>query len=123
MAEKRDIPLDPPRPRPLWPVAALLRTIWQGEGNLLALLPASAYRVPAGALGYSRRSIILFNDPGLVRQILEDKDAVFPKSDLMVGALEALIGESIFVTDGEIWRRQRAMIDPAFSHMRLSIAF
>jgi cytochrome P450 len=123
MAEKRDIPLDPPRPRPLWPVAALLRTIWQGEGNLLALLPASAYRVPAGALGYSRRSIILFNDPGLVRQILEDKEAVFPKSDLMVGALEPLIGESIFVTDGEIWRRQRAMIDPAFSHMRLSIAF
>ncbi|MGA1342485.1 MAG: cytochrome P450 [Hyphomonas sp.] len=123
MAAKRDIPLDPPRPRPLWPVAALARTIWQGEGNLLALLPASAYRVPAGALGYSRRSIILFNDPALVRQILEDKEAVFPKSDLMVGALEPLIGESIFVTDGETWRRQRAMIDPAFSHMRLSIAF
>ena len=40
-----------------------------------------------------------------------------------VGALEALIGESIFVTDGEKWRRQRAMIDPAFSHMRLSLAF
>lgn len=115
--------VDPPRPRPLWPVAALARTLWQGEGNLLALLPASAYRVKAGALGYSRRSIILFNDPAVVREILEDKEGIFPKSDLMVGALEALIGESIFVTDGEKWRRQRAMIDPAFSHMRLSLAF
>lgn len=115
--------MDPPRPRPLWPVAALARTLWQGEGNLLALLPASAYRVKAGALGYSRRSIILFNDPAVVREILEDKEGIFPKSDLMVGALEALIGESIFVTDGEKWRRQRAMIDPAFSHMRLSLAF
>ncbi|WP_366910239.1 cytochrome P450 [Hyphomonas sp.] len=114
---------DPPRPRPLWPVAALLRTLWQGEGNLLSLLPASAYRVASGPLGYSRRSIILFNDPISVRQILEDREAVFPKSDLMVGALEALIGESIFVSDGEKWRRQRAMIDPAFSHMRLSLAF
>jgi cytochrome P450 len=41
----------------------------------------------------------------------------------MVNALEPLIGESIFVTDGDKWRRQRAMIDPAFSHMRISHAF
>jgi cytochrome P450 len=115
--------VEPPRPRPLWPVAALLRTLWQGEGNLLALLPASAYRVACGPLGYSRRSIILFNDPAVIREILDDKEGVFPKSDLMVGALEALIGQSIFVTDGDKWRRQRAMIDPAFSHMRLSVAF
>jgi cytochrome P450 len=114
---------DPPRPRPLWPVAALVRTLIQGEGNLLSLLPASAYRVKAGPLGYSRRSIFLFNEPAWVKEILEDKDGVFPKSDLMVGALEELIGTSIFVTDGDIWRRQRAMIDPAFSHMRLSLAF
>jgi len=123
MMQKPERAIDPPRPRPLWPVAALARTLWQGEGNLLALLPASAYRVRAGALGYSRRSIILFNDPAVVREILDDEDGIFPKSDLMVGALEALIGESIFVTDGEKWRRQRAMIDPAFSHMRLSLAF
>ena len=123
MAQNDVTAIDPPRPRPLWPVAALARTLWQGEGNLLALLPASAYRVKAGALGYSRRSIILFNDPAVVREILEDKDGIFPKSDLMVGALESLIGESIFVTDGEKWRRQRAMIDPAFTHMRLSLAF
>jgi len=77
----------------------------------------------AGELGYSRRSIKLFNDPALVRDILADKDEIFPKSDLMVGALEPLIGDSIFVSDGAKWRRQRAMIDPAFSMMRLSIAF
>ena len=41
----------------------------------------------------------------------------------MVSALEHLIGDSIFVTDGERWKRQRAMIDPAFSHMRISHAF
>jgi cytochrome P450 len=41
----------------------------------------------------------------------------------MVNALEPLIGESIFVTDGERWRRQRAMVDPAFSQLRISHAF
>lgn len=113
----------PPRPHSLAALPALLRVLWNGDGNLLELLPAAAYRFDVGNLGYSRRSTVLFNEPSLVRQILRDADGVFPKSDLMVNALEPLIGESIFVTDGEKWRRQRAMIDPAFSHMRISLAF
>jgi cytochrome P450 len=34
-----------------------------------------------------------------------------------------LVGNSIFVSHGDVWRRQRRMIDPAFSHMRLGKAF
>jgi cytochrome P450 len=97
--------------------------MWKGDGNLLELLPAAAYHFDVGNLGYSRRSTVLFNQPEAVREIMRDADGVFPKSDLMVSALEHLIGDSIFVTDGERWKRQRAMIDPAFSHMRISHAF
>ncbi|MEL6369571.1 MAG: cytochrome P450 [Pseudomonadota bacterium] len=113
----------PPRPQPLPPIASLARTIVQGEGDLLSLLPANAYTSDATFLGYSRRSILLVNEPSLVRQVMLDVDEIFPKSDLMVNALESLIGNSIFVSSGETWRRQRAMIDPAFSMMRLGIAF
>ncbi|MEM9169180.1 MAG: cytochrome P450 [Pseudomonadota bacterium] len=113
----------PPRPAPLPPIAALARTVWRGDGDLLSLLPAAAYEMEAGELGYSRRSIKLFNAPELVREIMVDADGIFPKSDLMVNALEPLIGDSIFVSDGAKWRRQRAMIDPAFSLMRLSVAY
>ncbi|MEO1361126.1 MAG: cytochrome P450 [Pseudomonadota bacterium] len=113
----------PPRPSKLWSVAALARTLRQGDGDLLSLLPGDAFRMGIGTLGYSRRSIFLLNDPVLIKQVLNDDGSLFPKSDLMVNALEPLIGQSIFVTDGEKWRRQRAMIDPAFSHMRLNLAF
>jgi cytochrome P450 len=113
----------PPYPRPLSPLAALLRTIRQGDGDLLSLMPADAYRRDVTDLGWSRRSIVLFNEPELVRQILSDPQEIFPKNDLMVDALEPLIGQSIFVTDGEVWRRQRAMIEPAFSHMRIALAY
>ncbi len=113
----------PPGPEPLPPLAALLRTALRGEGNLLSLLPASAYEVPFGPLGYSRRFILIVNDPEQIRAILADPDDVFPKSDLMVGALEPLVGDSIFVSAGDRWRAQRRMVDPAFSHMRLSLAF
>ncbi|MEM6604264.1 MAG: cytochrome P450 [Pseudomonadota bacterium] len=113
----------PPKPHSLAALPALARVLWNGDGNLLELLPAAAYRFDVGSLGYSRRSTVLFNKPELVRLIMRDPDGVFPKSDLMVSALEPLIGESIFVTDGDQWRRQRAMIDPAFSHMRIGHAF
>ena len=113
----------PPKPYSLWSVIALARALWRGDGNLLELLPASAYHFDVGNLGYSRRSTVLFNDPELVKQIMKDAEGIFPKSDLMVSALEPLIGESIFVTDGEKWRRQRAMVDPAFSQLRIGHAF
>lgn len=113
----------PPRPKPLTPIAALIRVAFSGDGNLLGLVPAEAYRKPAGYLGYSRRSILIVNDPDLTRGIMTDPTDIYPKNDLMVGALEPLVGDSIFVSSGERWRRQRQMIDPAFSHMRLTRAF
>ena len=113
----------PPKPLSLWSLVALVRVLWKGDGNLLELLPSAAYHFDIGNLGYSRRSTVLFNEPDAVREIMRDAEGVFPKSDLMVSALEHLIGDSIFVTDGERWKRQRAMIDPAFSHMRISHAF
>ena len=116
-------PFVPPHPQPLPALPALARVLWHGDGNLLELLPGAAYRFDFGNLGYSRRSTVLFNQPGLVREILRDDGSRFPKSDLMVNALEPLIGQSIFVTDGARWKRQRGMIDPAFSQLRVSHAF
>lgn len=108
---------------PLPAVLALLRALWHGDGNLLDLLPGNAYSFDVGDLGYSRRSTVMFNDPSLINAILRDELGIFPKSDLMVNALEPLIGDSIFVTDGDKWRRQRSMIDPAFSQLRVAVAY
>ena len=78
----------PPKPLSLWSVIALFRVLWRGDGNLLELLPAAAYKFDVGNLGYSRRSTVLFNEPELVRHIMKDPQGIFPKSDLMVNALE-----------------------------------
>ena len=113
----------PPRPQPLAALVSLLRVMARGDGDLLSLLPAKAYRVETGWLGYSRRSILIVNAPELLRDVLTDPTGIYPKNDLMVGALEPLVSNSIFVSSGSIWKRQRQMIDPAFSHMRLGKAF
>jgi len=113
----------PPRPAPMGPLASLIRVIRQGDGDLLSLMPADAYLLPMGPLGYSRRSIQIVNDPALTKPILADPEDIFPKNDLMVGALTPLVGDSMFVSSGSLWRQQRRMIDPAFSHIRLAKAF
>ncbi|MBX9884864.1 MAG: cytochrome P450 [Novosphingobium sp.] len=123
MQETRARPYVPPRPNSIGAVLALLRVALRGDGDLLSLLPASAYRCDVGPLGYSRRSILIVNRPDEVRRVLADPEGIFPKSDLMVDALAPLIGDSIFVSSGAVWQRQRRMIDPAFTMMRVNRAF
>jgi len=113
----------PPAPLPLPPVLALLRTLRRPDRDLLSILPAAAYRELITPLGYSRRGIVLVNAPDEVSRILADPDGIFPKSDLMVGALLPLVGESIFIAHGALWHTKRQMIEPAFSHMRIHRAF
>jgi len=113
----------PPAPRPKTPLRSLWRVMRQGDGDLLSLVPIDAYEKPYTWLGYSRRSILLVNDPSIARDILTDPLEIYPKNDLMVGALEPLVGDSIFVSSGERWRRQREMIDPAFTGLRINTAF
>jgi cytochrome P450 len=113
----------PPAPVPMSPTMSLLRVLAMQPRSLLSLVPKEAYTEMVTPLGYSRRGILLVNDPDLTRTILTNPLAQFPKNDLMVGALEPLVGESIFVSDGAAWRRQRAMVEPAFSHMGIARAF
>ncbi len=113
----------PPRPTSYAALISLLRLVMQGDGDLLSLLPAAAFRQKIGWLGWSRRSILIVNEPAQVRRVLADPEGIFPKSDLMVEALEPLIGDSIFVSSGATWARQRSMIDPSLTMMRVNRAF
>jgi len=97
--------------------------IASGEGDLLSLIPDLAYREKLLPLGVTRRGILYLNDPALVVEVLNDAEGIFPKNDLMVDAVAPLIGNAMFVSSGETWKRQRRMIEPAFSHMRLNRAF
>ena len=113
----------PPAPVPTTPVRALFGAMLTRGRDLLSLMPEEAYRVMVAEVGRTRRKIVLVNDPAIVRDILTEQAERYPKNDLMVGALAPLVGEGVFVSSGEKWRRHRAMIDAAFSHMRVNRAF
>lgn len=65
----------------------------------------------------------LCNDPALTKLVLKDRPNDFPKSDRIREGLAPLLGNSVFVTNGETWKRQRRIIDPAFEGGRLRDTF
>ena len=113
----------PPAPVRRSEAAVLARALFTRRRDLLALLPAEAYRVKMARVPIGKRRIWIVNDPAAIRAVLVDKVDNYPKSDLMVSALAPLVGDGIFISNGPVWRRQRTMIEPAFAHMRLTGAF
>lgn len=113
----------PPAPARRSEAAVLTQALLLGKRDLLSLFPAEAYNVRMAKVPIGRRRIWIVNDPDTVRTVLVDKADQYPKSDLMVSALRPLVGDGIFISNGDVWKRQREMIEPAFAHMRMAAAF
>ncbi|MEM6618170.1 MAG: cytochrome P450 [Pseudomonadota bacterium] len=63
------------------------------------------------------------NQPSLVKTVLNERPDDFPKSEIIRGALASLLGDGVFVSNGERWKGQRRIIDPAFEGGRVRDAF
>lgn len=70
-----------------------------------------------------KRIVYLARRPEAIRQVLVSDAARYPKAHLMDSMLRALTGYSIFVSNGEAWRRQRAIVDQAFENARVREVF
>ncbi|APE43287.1 cytochrome [Sulfitobacter alexandrii] len=113
----------PPKPesRPdrvsLWRYARLFRA------DILSAQPARLYRAWMAEFRTPFFRSYLMNQPELVRTVLKDRPDDFPKSDRIGEGLRPLLGNSVFLTNGETWKRQRRIIDPAFEGGRLRETF
>ncbi len=58
----------------------------------------------------------LVSDPEAVRQVLVTKARDYDKETIQYRSLSLVTGEGLLTTSGEVWRRQRRMVQPAFHH-------
>jgi cytochrome P450 len=93
------------------------------DGNLLDTLSAGFYRRTAIRLPINGRDVLIVNDPEEIRKVLSVSVDAFPKSDLMIAALEPLLGDGILISNGPDWRKQRRMLEPALDQMRIRRLF
>ncbi|MFN3536368.1 MAG: cytochrome P450 [Brevundimonas sp.] len=70
-----------------------------------------------------KRWFFIVRDPELVREVLVKRAADFPKADLMDAMLRSLTGYSIFVSNGDVWGRQRRLVGPALEQARVRDVF
>ncbi len=59
------------------------------------------------------------NHPDLTRQVLVDQPEKFHKPRLLKSALRPIAGEGLLTSDGELWRQQHKLMQPAFHQRRL----
>lgn len=113
----------PPKPpsRPdkvsLWRYGRLFRR------DILSAQPARLYRAWMAAFKTPFFRSYLVNQPDLVAEILKARPDDFPKSGRIGEGLRPLLGNSVFLTNGETWKRQRRIIDPAFEGGRMRQTF
>ena len=58
----------------------------------------------------------LVSDPEAVRRVLVTHARDYDKQTIQYRSLSLVTGEGLLTTSGEVWRRQRRMVQPAFHH-------
>jgi cytochrome P450 len=90
------------------------------RGNLLDVIPASAYR-ERQVHGDSPTRWRMVSDPDAIERVLKDRQADYPKSEATIRLLKPTSGDSLFTAEGREWRRQRRAVNPVFAPRNLAI--
>jgi cytochrome P450 len=113
----------PPKPPSRPDRVSLLQYLRLFRADILSAQPARLYRAWMAEFKTPFFRSYMCNDPALVNRVLVERPDDFPKSNRIREGLNPLLGNSVFVTNGAVWKRQRRIIDPAFEGGRLRDTF
>ncbi|MGH1459267.1 MAG: cytochrome P450 [Paracoccaceae bacterium] len=113
----------PPKPPAREGRVSLWRYLKLFRQDILSAQPARLYRAWMAEFKTPFFRSYMCNDPALVDLVLKTRPDEFPKSNRVREGLKPLLGNSVFVTNGDVWKRQRRIIDPAFEGGRLRDSF
>jgi cytochrome P450 len=113
------VPPFPPRPRePLPPLAALRAA----HRNFLAVWHEKSFEHQFFSTRVLTRSLFVCNSPDTVAAaFIAHHDSFERKTPQMRHALAPLLGDSLFISDGETWRRRRRIVAPIVHASRLPL--
>lgn len=102
---------EPPHPIPRQREPHLLQLVLTARRNLVEGWTEANYRVGLDSFRVLRRQIVIVNDPVFVRHVVVNRHENYErKSPQMRRALEALIGDGLFISDGNIWKQRRPLV-------------
>src|SRR5256714_11975035 len=107
-------PLRPPAPEPRTGVLGPLALYRALRTNSITAWRAEAYDEPYIADRNMLGGYVLLNDPDLIRRVLIDNAANYPKDDLQLEKLTPAVGRGLLTAEPESWRLQRRTVAPLF---------
>lgn len=110
-------------PKPYKTKASTLLTFLLKRRSWLDGLYERSYKMQSGYVKMPNFDLYVVNDTKEVKRIMIDEVKEFPKSALLHELLSPLLGESIFTTNGETWKKQRKLLNPSFEMTRINKVF
>lgn len=117
------MPFTPPYPEPLKSKAGAARRFFTAWKSWIHVLFEKSYTMKMGEVRMPLGHVYFPNELGLVDEVLNDKERVYPKHEHLQELLDPLIGNSVFSANGADWEAQRAMVKPAYAQTGLKRAF
>ncbi|EAJ0289398.1 cytochrome P450 [Campylobacter jejuni] len=110
-------------PKPYKNKASTLLTFLLKRRSWLDGLYERSYKMQTGYVKMPNFDLYVINDTKEVKRMIVDEVREFPKSAFLHELLSPLLGESIFTTNGEVWKKQRELLRPSFEMTRINKVF
>jgi cytochrome P450 len=106
------------RDPPALPGLPLLGNLLEANRDLLGML-ANAARLGDVVRVSLGQPLLFLNHPDLVKHVLEDNAHSYEKGELYA-RLKPLLGQGLLTSEGDFWRRQRRLAQPAFHRQHIA---
>ncbi|MFC8763339.1 cytochrome P450 [Streptomyces sp. NPDC057193] len=105
----------PPGP-PVWALPGLLRKL---AVDRLGMMREAAELADAVRVNMGPKKLYIFNRPDYAKHVLADNAANYHKG---IGLVESrkVLGDGLLTSEGELWRKQRRTVQPAFKPGRVA---
>jgi cytochrome P450 len=97
-----------------------LKALRLARDNMVAAWPVSFYRREFISENILGQRLFIVNCPAGVQHVFVTNSRNYRKSPSNSATLTPLLGRGLFVSDGELWSRQRKVMTPAVAHSRLA---
>jgi cytochrome P450 len=98
----------------------ILKRLRRVRDNAIAAWPNFCYKRELIAFRVLRTSLFIINHPPSIQRVMATNGKNYVKSPMNTQALKPLLGDGLFLSEGELWTRQRRLMAPSTHTNRLA---